>query len=202
MNFVDDEDLVAVARWSKANRSDNRFADVINLCMRRRIDLLHVNRAAFRNFAARRAGVRVVSATGSRSRAGRLMAVKSFGKQPRGCCFANAPRSRKQIGVVQPLRVAVVGIGASAALVLSFAAPVHAQMRGWGNPDNILDLSLLKDRNFVAGLIASMAYGLPLFGTIALLPLLTQRLMGYPAMSAGMLHAMPHSTSPTVSATM
>ena len=60
-------------------------------------------------------------------------------------------------------------------------------MRGWGKPDNIVDLSLLKDRNFVAGLIASMAYGVPLFGTIALLPLLTQRLMGYPAMSAGML---------------
>jgi DHA2 family multidrug resistance protein len=50
-----------------------------------------------------------------------------------------------------------------------------------------VDLSLLKDRNFVAGLIASMAYGIPLFGTIALLPLLTQRLMGYPAMSAGLL---------------
>lgn len=60
-------------------------------------------------------------------------------------------------------------------------------MRGWAKPDNIVDLSLLKDRNFVAGLIASMAYGIPLFGTIALLPLLTQRLMGYPAMSAGML---------------
>ena len=60
-------------------------------------------------------------------------------------------------------------------------------MRGWGKPDNIVDLSLLKDRNFAAGLIASMAYGIPLFGTIALLPLLTQRLMGYPAMSAGML---------------
>ena len=60
-------------------------------------------------------------------------------------------------------------------------------MRGWGKPDNIVDLSLLKDRNFVAGLVASMAYGIPLFGTIALLPLLTQRLMGYPAMSAGLL---------------
>jgi len=60
-------------------------------------------------------------------------------------------------------------------------------MRGWGKPDNIIDLSLLKDRNFTAGLVASMAYGIPLFGTIALLPLLTQRLMGYPAMSAGLL---------------
>jgi len=60
-------------------------------------------------------------------------------------------------------------------------------LRGWGNPLNILDLSLLKDRNFTAGLIASAAYGIPLFGSIALLPLLTQRLLGYPAMSAGLL---------------
>jgi MFS transporter, DHA2 family, multidrug resistance protein len=60
-------------------------------------------------------------------------------------------------------------------------------MRGWNNRDNIVDLSLLKDRNFVAGLLAITAYGVTLFGTIALLPLFTQRLMGYPAMSAGML---------------
>jgi DHA2 family multidrug resistance protein len=60
-------------------------------------------------------------------------------------------------------------------------------MRGWNNPNNIIDLSLLKDRNFLAGLLAITAYGVTLFGTIALLPLLTQRLMGYPAMSAGML---------------
>jgi DHA2 family multidrug resistance protein len=60
-------------------------------------------------------------------------------------------------------------------------------MRGWNKPDNIVDLSLLRDRNFAAGLLAITAYGITLFGTIALLPLLTQRLMGYPAMSAGML---------------
>jgi DHA2 family multidrug resistance protein len=60
-------------------------------------------------------------------------------------------------------------------------------MRGWSKPDNIVDLSLLRDRNFAAGLIAIAAYGVTLFGTVALLPLLTQRLMGYPAMSAGML---------------
>ena len=60
-------------------------------------------------------------------------------------------------------------------------------LRGWNNPKNIVDLSLLKDRNFLAGLLAITAYGVTLFGTIALLPLLTQRLMGYPAMSAGML---------------
>jgi DHA2 family multidrug resistance protein len=70
---------------------------------------------------------------------------------------------------------------------ITFFSGVAFLMRGWGNPRNIVDLSLLKDRNFTAGLIASMAYGIPLFGTIALLPLLTQRLLGYPAMSAGLL---------------
>jgi len=70
---------------------------------------------------------------------------------------------------------------------ISFFASVAFFMRGWNNPKNIVDLSLLKDRNFLAGLLAITAYGVTLFGTIALLPLLTQRLMGYPAMSAGML---------------
>lgn len=70
---------------------------------------------------------------------------------------------------------------------IAFFASVAFFMRGWNNPKNIVDLSLLKDRNFLAGLLAITAYGVTLFGTIALLPLLTQRLMGYPAMSAGML---------------
>jgi DHA2 family multidrug resistance protein len=60
-------------------------------------------------------------------------------------------------------------------------------MYGWNRPGSIVDLSLFKNRNFLAGLIAITAYGITLFGTVALLPLLTQRLMGYPPMSAGML---------------
>jgi DHA2 family multidrug resistance protein len=70
---------------------------------------------------------------------------------------------------------------------VSVFASIAFFMRGWNNPKNIVDLSLLKDRNFTAGLLAITAYGVTLFGSIALLPLLTQRLMGYPAMSAGML---------------
>lgn len=60
-------------------------------------------------------------------------------------------------------------------------------MRGWSKPDNIIDLSLLRDRNFLAGTMAITAYGVGLFGTVALLPLFTQRLLGYPAVEAGML---------------
>src|SRR5680860_1120542 len=60
-------------------------------------------------------------------------------------------------------------------------------LRGWNNPDNIIDLSLLKDRNFVAGTLAITLYGISLFGIMALMPLFTQRLLGYPADVAGTL---------------
>ena len=58
-------------------------------------------------------------------------------------------------------------------------------LRGWNKPDNIIDLSLLKDRNFVAGTLAITLYGISLFGIMALMPLFTQRLLGYPADVAG-----------------
>jgi MFS transporter, DHA2 family, multidrug resistance protein len=60
-------------------------------------------------------------------------------------------------------------------------------LRGWNKPDNIIDLKLLKDRNFVAGTLAITAYGISLFGWMALMPLFTQRLLGYPPAMAGTL---------------
>lgn len=58
-------------------------------------------------------------------------------------------------------------------------------MRGWNKPDNIIDLSLLKDRGFVAGTLAITLFGICLFGWMAIMPLFTQRLLGYPADLAG-----------------
>jgi MFS transporter, DHA2 family, multidrug resistance protein len=60
-------------------------------------------------------------------------------------------------------------------------------IRGWNKPDNIIDLSLLKDRNFVMGTLAITAYGISLFGWMALMPLFSQRLLGYPPSTAGTL---------------
>jgi DHA2 family multidrug resistance protein len=60
-------------------------------------------------------------------------------------------------------------------------------LRGWNKPDNIIDLSLLKDRNFVAGTLAITLYGISLFGVMALMPLFTQSLLGYPASTSGTL---------------
>src|SRR4029079_559526 len=60
-------------------------------------------------------------------------------------------------------------------------------LRGWNKPDNIIDLSLLKDRNFVMGTLAITAYGISLFGWMALMPLFRQSLLGYPPSTAGTL---------------
>jgi MFS transporter, DHA2 family, multidrug resistance protein len=60
-------------------------------------------------------------------------------------------------------------------------------LRGWNKPDNIIDLTLLRDRNFVAGTLAITLYGISLFGVMALMPLFSQRLLGYPADVAGTL---------------
>jgi DHA2 family multidrug resistance protein len=60
-------------------------------------------------------------------------------------------------------------------------------LRGWNKSDNIIDLKLLKDRNFVAGTLAITAYGISLFGWMALMPLFSQRLLGYPPAMAGTL---------------
>lgn len=74
-----------------------------------------------------------------------------------------------------------------AGTVLATFTTVAFFMRGWNKSDNIVNLSLLKDRNFLAGTLAITAYGTSLFGSIALLPLLSQRLLGYPAMEAGLV---------------
>ena len=74
-----------------------------------------------------------------------------------------------------------------AASIVSLFTTIAFFMRGWNKPDNIIDLSLLKDRSFVAGTLAITLFGISLFGWMALMPLFTQRLLGYPADLAGML---------------
>ena len=42
-------------------------------------------------------------------------------------------------------------------------------LRGWNRPHNIIDLSLLRDRNFVLGTLAMTAYGISLLGWMAIM---------------------------------
>jgi MFS transporter, DHA2 family, multidrug resistance protein len=78
-------------------------------------------------------------------------------------------------------RLIVVG-----AIITVFATTAFF-LRGWNKPDNIIDLSLLKDRNFVAGTLAITAYGISLFGWMAIMPLFSQQLIGYDPATAGTL---------------
>lgn len=59
--------------------------------------------------------------------------------------------------------------------------------RGLVVPNNIIDLRLFRDRNFTLGCILMAGYCLAMYGTITLLPLLSQRLLGYPADTAGLI---------------
>ncbi len=51
----------------------------------------------------------------------------------------------------------------------------------------VLDLRLLKDRNFATGVGTMFLLGFILYGSLVLLPLLLQQLLGYTAMLAGMV---------------
>jgi DHA2 family multidrug resistance protein len=74
-----------------------------------------------------------------------------------------------------------------AGTIVSIFAGAAFFIRGWNRAGNIIDLSLLKDRNFVAGTLAITAYGISLFGWMAIMPFFSQRLLGYPAATAGTL---------------
>jgi len=52
--------------------------------------------------------------------------------------------------------------------------------------DPIVDLRVLLNRNFAVGTSLMVVMGIVLYGTIALLPLFLQTLLGYPAVSSGM----------------
>ncbi|EEB85095.1 DHA2 family efflux MFS transporter permease subunit [Roseobacter sp. GAI101] len=59
--------------------------------------------------------------------------------------------------------------------------------RGRGKADNIIDFSLLRDRSFAGANVAIMGFGVAMFGSIAILPLFVQGLLGYPVLDAGFL---------------
>lgn len=62
-------------------------------------------------------------------------------------------------------------------------------LRGWINPHNIVNLKLFKDRNFATATVMMGVFGLGLFGTVALQPLLLQELLGYPVFTSGLVIA-------------
>jgi DHA2 family multidrug resistance protein len=72
------------------------------------------------------------------------------------------------------------------AAALSVAAMVAFVWRELAIADPIVDLRILKNRNFSAGSLITAVYGVILYGVTAMLPLFLQTLLGYPALQSGL----------------
>ncbi|MFL6255395.1 MAG: DHA2 family efflux MFS transporter permease subunit [Pyrinomonadaceae bacterium] len=70
--------------------------------------------------------------------------------------------------------------------VLSVAAIIAFVIWELRSDEPIVNLRILKNRNFAVGTLLITAMGIVLYGSIALLPLFLQTLMGYPATASGM----------------
>jgi DHA2 family multidrug resistance protein len=73
---------------------------------------------------------------------------------------------------------------AVAALILAFVGWIW---RSWTNPKGLVDLHILKDRNFRTGCFMIALLGMCIYITIAILPLYYQEVLGYTAFTAGLV---------------
>jgi MFS transporter, DHA2 family, multidrug resistance protein len=73
---------------------------------------------------------------------------------------------------------------AVAALIAGF---VGWFWRSWSNPRGLVDLHVLKDRNFRTGCFLIALLGMCIYITIAILPLYFQEILGYTAFAAGLV---------------
>lgn len=72
------------------------------------------------------------------------------------------------------------------AAFLSIAAFVSFLFRELRSRDPIVQLHVLRNRNFLTGTLITAVYGFILYGVTALLPLFLQTLIGYPALASGL----------------
>ncbi|MCB1675415.1 MAG: DHA2 family efflux MFS transporter permease subunit [Halioglobus sp.] len=61
--------------------------------------------------------------------------------------------------------------------------------RAWTRADSVVQLQLLRDRNLAMSCLMILCFGLGLFGTIVLLPMMLEGLLGYPAQTTGLVMA-------------
>ncbi len=72
---------------------------------------------------------------------------------------------------------------AVAALVTAF---LYWVWRSWTRKDTLVDLKVLKDRNFAVGAVLIFLFGVSIYSTTTMLPLFYQELLGYTAFTAGL----------------
>ena len=71
----------------------------------------------------------------------------------------------------------------TAALILSFLWFIW---HSWKGKDTLVDLKVLKDRNFAVGCTLIFLFGVAIYSTTTILPLFYQELLGYTAFTAGL----------------
>src|SRR5271168_4894623 len=71
-------------------------------------------------------------------------------------------------------------------LITSF---IYFCWRCWTQKDTIVDLKVLKDRNFLIGCVLIFMFGIGIYSTVTVLPLFYQELLGYTAFTAGLVVA-------------
>ena len=72
---------------------------------------------------------------------------------------------------------------AAAALLTSF---LYWIWRSWYKKDTLVNLRVLKDRNFAVGSVLILLFGIGIYSTTTVLPLFYQELLGYTAFTAGL----------------
>jgi DHA2 family multidrug resistance protein len=75
---------------------------------------------------------------------------------------------------------------AVAALLSAFAVFVW---KSWWGKDPLVNLRVLKDRNFAVGCLLIFLFGIGIYSTVTVLPLFYQELLGYTAFTAGIVVA-------------
>jgi DHA2 family multidrug resistance protein len=75
---------------------------------------------------------------------------------------------------------------ATLALVVSF---IYFVRHSWRDKDTLVDLKVLKDRNFLLGCTLIFLFGVGIYSTVTVLPLFYQELLGYTAFTAGIVVA-------------
>jgi DHA2 family multidrug resistance protein len=73
--------------------------------------------------------------------------------------------------------------------VLSAVSLIWFVLRSWGREDSILQIDLLKDRNLALSCTMMAVFGLGLFGTVILQPIMLEQLFNYPPETTGLVMA-------------
>ncbi|CAM4375390.1 MAG: Fatty acid resistance protein FarB [Legionellaceae bacterium] len=62
-------------------------------------------------------------------------------------------------------------------------------IRGWNKTNHIINLHLFKDRNFANACLMLLLYGIAVFSTISLNPMMLEKLLNYPTLDSGLAMA-------------